>query len=253
MDLTERFWNASLADVKRGFAYDGETESYFCLICGEQFQKGVIYRDGDTYYEAKRYARVHIAALHSSMFAYLISLDKKLTGLTDLQKNLLHLFYQGYSDAEIVKRLGGGSTSTIRNHRFALREKEKQAKLFLAIMELLEEKMSNKQAFISIPPTARMVDERFAITEEENDAILRAYFPEGPEGPLKEFPKKEKRKVAILRHILRRFDPAKTYTEKEVNQILKTVYDDYVTLRRYLIDYGFMDRHADGSAYWVKR
>ncbi len=34
------------------------------------------------------------------------------------------------SDAEVIERLGGGSASTIRNHRFTLREKEKQAKLF---------------------------------------------------------------------------------------------------------------------------
>ncbi|MBJ6950597.1 DUF2087 domain-containing protein, partial [Vibrio cholerae] len=29
-------------------------------------------------------------------------------------------------------------------------------------------------------------------------------------------------------------------------------YPDFVTLRRYLIEYGFLDRTDDGSQYWVK-
>ena len=40
--------------------------------------------------------------------------------------------------------------------------------------------------------------------------------------------------------------------EKEVNEILKTVYTDYVMLRRYLIELGYMDRNKDGSTYWLK-
>ncbi|KPV60402.1 hypothetical protein QJ48_05600 [Paenibacillus sp. A3] len=40
----------------------------------------------------------------------------------------------------LFAELDGGSTSTIRNHRFTLREKKKQAKLFLAIMELSQPK-----------------------------------------------------------------------------------------------------------------
>ncbi|MNI93759.1 hypothetical protein D3C73_1517580 [compost metagenome] len=97
-----------------------------------------------------------------------------------------------------------------------------------------------------------MVDERFAITEEENAEILSAYFKQGPEGPLSEFPKKQKRKAAILRQLIKRFETGRQYTEKEVNAILKEASSDYVTLRRYLIDYGLLDREPDGSTYWVK-
>ncbi|MMZ69439.1 hypothetical protein D1872_322810 [compost metagenome] len=51
---------------------------------------------------------------------------------------------------------------------------------------------------------------------------------------------------------MKRFDTHKKYTEKEVNGILRTADTDYVTLRRYLIEYGFLDRKDDGSMYWVK-
>jgi hypothetical protein len=143
--------------------------------------------------------------------------------------------------------------STVRNHRFILRQKEKQAKVLLAIMELLRENTPDKkQDFIPIHRSATMVDERFAITGQEYEDILTAYFPEGPQGILKSFPRKEKRKIAILRHIAGKFQPGRTYTEKEVNAILKDTFADYVTLRRYLIEYGFLDRKNDGSSYWVK-
>jgi DNA-binding CsgD family transcriptional regulator len=253
IQVSELFWNASLDELKRGYVFQEANESYVCLVCGKSFTKGIIYSEDQIYYEAEKFAAVHIVKEHVSMFDYLLNLNKKLTGLTDLQKTLLDYFRRGYSDAEIVKKLGGGSTSTIRHHRFTLREKEKQAKVFLALMELAQMKTEPKEQFIAVPKTATMLDERYAITEKENEDILKTYFKSGPDGPLESFPKKEKRKVAILKHIVSKFDPHKKYTEKEVNKALKAIYpDDYVTLRRYLIEYGFMDRHDDGSAYWVK-
>lgn len=87
---------------------------------------------------------MHIQNEHTSMFDYLLNMDKKFTGLTDLQKKMVQFFYMGLNDKEIVKELDGGSTSTIRNHRFTLREKMKQAKVFLALMELSEENQKYK-------------------------------------------------------------------------------------------------------------
>lgn len=94
--------------------------------------------------------RVHIEREHASVFEHLVNLDKKITGLSDHQNSLLRLFYLGKSDSEIQGELGIGSSSTIRNHRFVLREKERQAKVFLVLMELLKE--SNKKAPRLISP-----------------------------------------------------------------------------------------------------
>lgn len=251
-NVSDLFWQASLEDLKQGYTYQEATEQFVCLICGETFTKGLIYSYKDQFYEAEKYAKLHITQRHQSPFHFLLNLDKKLTGLTDHQKNILELFYQGYSDNIIAQQLDIGSTSTIRNHRFALREKQKQAKVFLAIMELLGQQTPKKDTFIEIPRSTKQVDDRFAITEQENEKILSAYFKHGLNGPLDDFPQKEKKRVAILKHILKQFDPNKQYSEKEVNAILKPIYHDYVLLRRYFIEYGFMDRTRDGSAYWVK-
>lgn len=253
MNLSEIFWNASLQEIKKGYLFNLKEEKFICLICGKEFEKGLIFNDEATLYEAEKYVSIHINKTHGSVFDFLLDMDKKYTGLTELQKNLLGYFYQGLSDQEIVKLSEGGSTSTIRNHRFNLREREKEAKVFLAIMEILKEKGDNKSNLVEIHRTATMVDERYSITEEENSKFLKKYFTEGEDGQLSSFPIKEKRKIIILRHIIKKFDSEKKYTEKEVNLVLKAIYHDYVTLRRYLIEYGFMDRTNDCSSYWIKK
>jgi hypothetical protein len=119
-------------------------------------------------------------------------------------------------------------------------------------MELLKEKDQHAPNILPPHKTAKMVDERYHITEDENEKSLRKYFPEGTSGPLIKFPLKEKQRLIVLREVVKHFTPNKIYTEKEINEILTAVYDDYVILRRYLIEYGFIDRKADGSQYWLK-
>ncbi|WP_445506473.1 DUF2087 domain-containing protein [Niallia sp. 03190] len=242
------FWDATVEELKQG--YIEQKEGYVCLLCGETVEKGIIYPQDDMLYEAEKYMQIHIQEKHQSVFAYLIGLDKKLTGLTEHQNNLLSLFYQGKSDTEVQQELGIGSASTIRHHRFVLKEKERQAKTFLALMELLKEKDQHAPAFVPVHKQAKMVDERYNITEEEQQKAVSKYFSEGK---LEKFPLKEKQKLMVLREITNRLDDDKKYTENELNDVLTAIYDDYVLIRRYLIEYGFVDRKADGSSYWLKK
>ena len=123
---------------------------------------------------------------------------------------------------------------------------------FAAVIDLMEAGVPENRRFIPIPGSARQVDERFAITAEENERLIGDFFPHGPLGPLKNLPLREKKRVAVLRHLLRHFDARRIYTEKEVTDILKPIYADYATLRRLFVDYGFLARKTDGSAYWVQ-
>lgn len=145
-DVSELFWTASIEELKRGYVYDEAAEEYICLLCGQSYINGVIYSEGQRFYEAKKFIKLHHIQEHTSVFESLLNLDKKVTGLTDLQKNLLHMFYLGWSDADIVDEMDTGKTSTIRSHRFIMREKMKQAKVFLTIMELAEKKASDRHS-----------------------------------------------------------------------------------------------------------
>jgi ArsR family transcriptional regulator len=65
-----------------------------------------------------------------------------------------------------------------------------------------------------------------------------------PGGKLVAFPKKNDQIVVILNETAQRFEAGKQYTEREVNVILEDINEDYCTLRRYLVDYGYLSRSA---------
>jgi len=251
MSQTEKLWDASLDEMKQG--YMEEKNQLVCLLCGEVVEKGIIYPVNQVFYEAERFIRFHIEKEHGSVFDYLLNLDKKFTGLTEHQTSLLKHFYAGKTDKEIQEDLGIGSSSTIRHHRFVLKEKERQAKTTLAIMELLKEKDQYAPAFIAPHKHATMIDDRYAITDEEQKKIIEKFMPEGIKGPLIKFPPKEKQRLIVLRAIAEQLNKDTIFTEKEINIFLKNFYEDYVLIRRYLVSYGFVDRKNDGSAYWVKK
>jgi hypothetical protein len=223
------------------------------MFCGESFRKGHIYQLGQELVDAELAAGSHITSAHESVFRSLLALGKKGTGLTEIQRTMLNHFYEGMPDREIQPLAGGISLSTIRNHRFTLREKARQAKVFLALMELLDKGHQDPDSsFIEIPGRRSTGDERFAITNAEFSKIVRANFPDGPDGMLLRFPRKQKHKIAVLVQILKRFDTNRRYTQSEVNEILATASEDYTTLCRYMVDYGFLGRTRDGSEYWVE-
>ncbi len=58
--------------------------------------------------------------------------------------------------------------------------------------------------------------------------------------------------LQTLRNIAGQLERGRFYKEKEVNALLKVYYDDYITLRRYLIEHDLLARRPDGSQYWVK-
>jgi len=250
MDISKLFWDSSIEDISKGYSYDEASGKYICLICGESFSKGIIYKEDEIFMDAEMAVKVHIGKAHGSVFEYLLTLDKKYTGLSEVQSKLLECFYKGYSDKEIVKMEGEGSESTIRNHRFKLKEKEKQAKTFLAMMTLLSknDNNGNNKKLVEIHRRATMVDERYAITEQEKENIIKNYIKNDK---IINIPRAEKKKIIILQYLLQKFERNKRYTEKEVNEVIKSMHEDFATLRRYLIEYGFMARENNGSIYWV--
>nr|WP_042477630.1 DUF2087 domain-containing protein [Bacillus ndiopicus] len=239
------FSNISVGELMKGYQLDDL--QYRCLHCDKVFFIHEVYPFEDKFLTAEGMVQAHIRQEHGSAFHALLQMDKKINGLSEVQQEMLELFYEGLSDKEIAVESSVNNISTVRQHRFKLREKEKQAKIFLALMQLFSEPNHYK-----IHKGATQVDERYSIEDKEREKVLQTYFKQGLDGSIETIPSKEKRKLIILQHILKRFTVGKAYTEKEVNTILKTVHADFVTLRRYLIEYGFMDRSNDGSSYWIK-
>lgn len=79
--------------------------------------------------------------------------------------------------------------------------------------------------------------------EVEEDAyrkrVLRTFFRRGR---LTRIPAQLKKRQVILEKIVQRFEPERTYSQQEVNQILVEFHEDVATLRRQLIANKLMGR-----------
>jgi hypothetical protein len=76
----------------------------------------------------------------------------------------------------------------------------------------------------------------------EQAAVLRNFVHE--DGRIRELPARAAKREQVLEYVAARFEPGREYTEKAVNGVLAELYDDYVTLRRYLVDAGLLTRKA---------
>ena len=77
---------------------------------------------------------------------------------------------------------------------------------------------------------------------ERFHATVLARFFDGER--LRGIPARRRPRVAVLLELLRRFTPGRDYTEAEVNDLLRPAHEDVATLRRELVDYGFLHRAA---------
>ena len=75
------------------------------------------------------------------------------------------------------------------------------------------------------------------------DARVLCAFLE--DGRLVSIPAQAKKRLVVLRYLATTvFEPGRRYAEKEVNQRLALLHPDVASLRRYLVEAGFMRREA---------
>ena len=71
-----------------------------------------------------------------------------------------------------------------------------------------------------------------------------------PDGTLMTIPVKSAKKIAVLHRIAEDLAPNVRYPEKELNAIIAKFHDDTAAIRRYMIEYGILERDVE-SVYWL--
>jgi hypothetical protein len=79
----------------------------------------------------------------------------------------------------------------------------------------------------------------------EAATVLRNFVSDGR---LRQIPVNKAKRRVVLDWLSTRFEPGKTYPERDVNLLLGMAHDDVAALRRYLVDEEFLERR-DGF-YW---
>jgi len=90
----------------------------------------------------------------------------------------------------------------------------------------------------------------FEIEDESPNVrkILKSYL--NSDGTIRQIPSQANKLMIILNFIVDAIPFDSVFAETEVNTILRRFHVDTAALRRYLVDYGYMARESDGSAYW---
>jgi hypothetical protein len=77
------------------------------------------------------------------------------------------------------------------------------------------------------------------------DAVLSAFVRDGR---LVSIPAQRSKRLVVLEHLVRVFEPGVRYPEREVNALLAVWHDDVAALRRYMVDEGLLSRES--GLYW---
>lgn len=81
--------------------------------------------------------------------------------------------------------------------------------------------------------------------EPRTAAVLRAFLRDGR---LVSIPSVRSKRLVVLDHVAKVFEPGVRYAEREVDALLRVFHDDHAALRRHLVDEAFLTREA--GVYW---
>ena len=140
--------------------------------------------------------------------------------------------------------------STISHHLMVLSEAglvSARAESYYNVYHLeqatLESMAHGLLASETLPAAAANVDRQAYDQKVLHDFLL-------PDGSLKIIPAQRKKREAVLRHVLKSFEPGRRYPEKEAVAILERFHKDTATLRRELVGYGLLRR--EHGEYWIE-
>ena len=139
--------------------------------------------------------------------------------------------------------------STVSHHLSKLAEVglvSAKADSYYNIYRLEEESLQKTRLLFSQQDLAAVVE------DVDLDAYDRKVVEDYslPDGRLKTIPSQRKKLEAILRYVVKAFEPGVRYSEKQVNEMLSRFHEDVASLRRELIGFGLMGRASDGTEYW---
>jgi hypothetical protein len=84
--------------------------------------------------------------------------------------------------------------------------------------------------------------------DDEARKVLRNYTDNGY---ITQLPRSQVKLLIILDWLATKFEREVKYTEREVNDIVLKHHEDYASIRRDLVDFGYLRRERGGGKYWV--
>jgi len=139
--------------------------------------------------------------------------------------------------------------STVSHHLSKLAEVglvSAKAESYYNVYRLEEETLQKTRLLFSQQDLAAVVED--VDLDAYNRKVVEDYSL--PDGRLKIIPAQRKKLEAVLRYVVKTFEPGVHYSEIQVNKMLARFHEDTATLRRELVGYGLVKREGGGGEYW---
>ena len=167
--------------------------------------------------------------------------------LSDMSRlRIVQSLNQGEMYTELLAERLGLTPSTVSFHMKKLEEaglivsrKEQYYTVYSLNRDILE-----KTIFDAAVSEPEQTDEQQKREEEYRRKVIKAFFEYGK---LRSIPVQRKKKLICYEQIATHFEPGKVYEEREVNEIILPIHEDYCTIRRDMISEGIFRR--EGSRY----
>ena len=187
-----------------------------------------------------------------------MQLDKIITyhkALADATRiRMLILLADGELNGQVLAEKLGVTPATITHHAAKLREasliNERRDKntIYFALNEYFIRSNATATADLIFKnkkgDTEPMKDEdRKDNNQNLKQSVIRNFIT--LDGKLKHIPAQLKKKLIVLEHLVEQLEKGRTYTEKELNELIKTYHPDFATIRREFIMHQFMFRENE--------
>lgn len=96
-----------------------------------------------------------------------------------------------------------------------------------------------------LPPSTSSMPDRAEILRQK---VMQAYFRDGR---VERLPTQNKKRWIVYLEIIKLFEPGRSYTEKEINAVIRQIHEDYCLVRRELVEEGVLQR-KDGVYRFVE-
>ncbi|MFC3746463.1 metalloregulator ArsR/SmtB family transcription factor [Paenibacillus sp. GCM10012306] len=176
----------------------------------------------------------------------IVNYHKALADPTRLR--MLLLLSQGEMHGHALAEKLNLSQPTVTHHAAKLREaalikerRDKNTVFFKLNPEFIRENAEASLEFI-FAKGARAMEEQ-SPENSLKESVIRNFFAK--DGRLRQIPAQYKKKLIALQYIVEKLEPGVVYTEKEINEFIKTFHDDFATIRREFIMHQFMYREND--------
>ncbi|MGF6375484.1 DNA-binding CsgD family transcriptional regulator [Clostridiales Family XIII bacterium PM5-7] len=172
--MKNEFKDLTVEELAKGYTVD--EDGFECIFCGEYFEKDLIYSSRGKSVTPERAILEHVFDTHGGSFSTLLSLDKQYNGLSDIQRTLLNCMFDEKDNKEIGNEMNI-STATVRTHKFNLQKTKREARIFLALLEQIENEEKIKERKKYLKPTEEAKENDYQqLAEDFNGNTLHPFF-----------------------------------------------------------------------------